>query len=137
MPDDGAKDLVVRKELSLNLNFSFLNWILLLLTSSSYPIFLTRLGGPRSRPYRGSVPNAEYASKLEYLDILVKTIDISELVGIRCGDRQMLSTCNGMNVCEECSLFYRYIYISWNSEFLQVNFETLITRLLFIINISF
>ena len=37
---------------------------------------------------RGSVPNAEYAPKLKYLDILVKTIDISELVGVRCGDRQ-------------------------------------------------
>ena len=51
------------------------------------------------------MPNAEYAPKLEYLDILVQTIDISELVGDRCGDRQMLSTCNRMNVCEECSLF--------------------------------
>ena len=51
------------------------------------------------------MPNAEYAPKLEYLDILVKTIDISELVGIRCGDRQMISTCNRMNMCEECSLF--------------------------------
>ena len=47
------------------------------------------------------MPNAEYAPKLEYLDILVKTIDISDLVAIRCGDRQMLSTCNRMNVCEE------------------------------------
>ena len=54
------------------------------------------------------MPNAEYAPKLEYLDILVKTIDISELVDDRCGDRQMLSTCNRMNVCEECSWFYRY-----------------------------
>ena len=67
--------------------------------------------------YRGSVPNAEYAPKLEYLDILVKTINISELVGVRCGDRQMLSTCKRMNVCEECSLFYSYIYISRNSDF--------------------
>ena len=37
--------------LSLNLNFSFLNRILLLVISSSYPIGLMRLGGPRSRPY--------------------------------------------------------------------------------------
>ena len=39
------------KRLSLNLNFSFLNRISLLLILSSYPIVLTRLGGPRSRPY--------------------------------------------------------------------------------------
>ena len=39
------------ERLSLNLNFSFLNRILLLLISSSYPIVLTRLGGPHSRPY--------------------------------------------------------------------------------------
>ena len=37
--------------LSLNLNFSFLYRILLLLISSSYPIVLTRLGGPCSRSY--------------------------------------------------------------------------------------
>ena len=43
--------LWLAKRLSLNLNFSFLNWISLLLISSSYPIVLTRLGGPRSRPY--------------------------------------------------------------------------------------
>ena len=43
--------LVVSKALSLNLNFSFLNRIWLLLISSSYPIVLTRLGVPRSRPY--------------------------------------------------------------------------------------
>ena len=43
--------LCLAKCLSLNLNFSFLNWILLLLISSSYPIVLTRLGGPLSRPY--------------------------------------------------------------------------------------
>ena len=53
------------------------------------------------------------------------------------GDRQMLSACNRMNVCEECSLFYSYIYISWNSEFLQVNLETLIAHLLFITNTPF
>ena len=69
------------------------------------------------------MPNAEYAPKLEYLDILMKTVDISELVGVRCGDRQMLSTCNRMNVCEECSLFYSYIYISWNSEFFASKFR--------------
>ena len=39
------------KRLSLNLNFSFLNRISLLLISSSYPLVLTRLGGTRSRPY--------------------------------------------------------------------------------------
>ena len=33
---------------------------------------------------RGSVPSAEYAPKLEYLDILVKKIDISELVDGMC-----------------------------------------------------
>ena len=43
--------LRLAKCLSLNLNFSFLNWISLFLISSSYPIVLTRLGGPRSRPY--------------------------------------------------------------------------------------
>ena len=67
---------------------------------------------------RGSVPNVEYAPKLEYLDILVKMVHFSELVDVRGEDRQMLSTCNRMNVCEECSLFYIYIYISWNSDFL-------------------
>ena len=44
--------LWLAKCLSLNLNFSFLNRISLLLISSSYPIVLTKLGGPRSRPYR-------------------------------------------------------------------------------------
>ena len=39
------------KALSLNLNFRFRNQISLLLISSSYPIALTRMGGPRSRPY--------------------------------------------------------------------------------------
>ena len=39
--------LWLAKRLSLNLNFSFLNRISLLLISSSYPIVLTRLGGPR------------------------------------------------------------------------------------------
>ena len=39
------------KSLSLNLNFSFLNRISLLVISNSYPVVLTRLGGPRSRPY--------------------------------------------------------------------------------------
>ena len=44
--------LWLSKRLSLNLNFSFLNRISLLLISSSYPIIvLTRLGGPRSTPY--------------------------------------------------------------------------------------
>ena len=43
--------LWLAKRFSLNLNFSFLNRISLLLISSSYPIVLTRLGGPRSRPY--------------------------------------------------------------------------------------
>ena len=68
------------------------------------------------------MPNAEYAPKLEYLDILAKTIDISELVGVRCGDRQMLSNCNRMNVYEQCSLLYSYIYISCNSEFFASKF---------------
>ena len=49
LPDDSTGGLVVSKALSLNLNFSFLNWILLLLISSSYPICLTRLGGPSFR----------------------------------------------------------------------------------------
>ena len=44
------RGLVVSKMLSLNLNFSFLNQISLLLISSGYPIGLTRLGGPHSRP---------------------------------------------------------------------------------------
>ena len=43
--------LWLAKRLSLNLNFSFFNRNSLLLESSSYPIVLTRLGGPRSRPY--------------------------------------------------------------------------------------
>ena len=43
--------LWLAKHLSLNLNFSFRNRISLLLISSSYPIVLTRLGGPRSRSY--------------------------------------------------------------------------------------
>ena len=37
---------MVSKALCLNLNISFLNWISLLLISSSYRIVLTRLGGP-------------------------------------------------------------------------------------------
>ena len=36
---------------------------------------------------RGSVPNAEYASKLEYLDILVSMVDISELQSIQRKDK--------------------------------------------------
>ena len=51
LPDGSTGGLVVSKVLSLNLNFSFLNRISLLLISSSYSIGLTRLGGPRSRPY--------------------------------------------------------------------------------------
>ena len=43
--------LWLAKHLSLSLNFSFLNRISLLLITSSYPIVLTRLGGPRSTPY--------------------------------------------------------------------------------------
>ena len=49
--NESAGSLVVSKVLSLNLNFSFLNWISLLLVSKSHPIVLTRLGGPCSRPY--------------------------------------------------------------------------------------
>ena len=45
------RGLVASKALSLNLNFSFVNRISLLLISSSYPIVLTRLGGSRSRSY--------------------------------------------------------------------------------------
>ena len=41
--------LWLAKRIYLNLNFCFLNRISLLI-SSSYPIVLTRLGGPRSRP---------------------------------------------------------------------------------------
>ena len=40
--------LWLAKRLSFNLNFSFLNRISLLLIWSSYPIVLTRLGGPLS-----------------------------------------------------------------------------------------
>ena len=43
--------LWLAKCLSLNLNFSFLNWILLLFISSGYPIVIMRLGGLHSRPY--------------------------------------------------------------------------------------
>ena len=43
--------LWLAKRLSLHLNFSFLNWISLLFILSSYPIVLTMLGGPCSRPY--------------------------------------------------------------------------------------
>ena len=39
------------KRLPLNLHFSFFKWISLLLISSSYPLILTRLHGPHSRPY--------------------------------------------------------------------------------------
>ena len=42
--------LWLAKRLSLNLNFSFLNQISLVLISSIYEIILTRLGGPRSGP---------------------------------------------------------------------------------------
>ena len=51
LSDDSIGGLVVSKALSLNFNFSFLNRISLLLISSSYPVVITRLGGPRSRPY--------------------------------------------------------------------------------------
>ena len=44
-------DLVVSEAPSLNLSFNFLIQILLLLISRSYPIVLTRLGGPRFRSY--------------------------------------------------------------------------------------
>ena len=47
LPDDSAGGLVVSKALSLNLNFRFVNWISLLHILISYPIALTRLGGPR------------------------------------------------------------------------------------------
>ena len=33
------------------------------------------------------MPNAEYAPKREYLDILVKTVDISELIDVRVGTK--------------------------------------------------
>ena len=49
LSDDSTGGLVVTKALSLNLNFSFLSRISLLLISSSYPIVLTKLGEPRSR----------------------------------------------------------------------------------------
>ena len=51
LPDGSTGSLVVNKAVSLNLNFSFLNRISLLLTSSSYPIVLTSLGKLRSRPH--------------------------------------------------------------------------------------
>ena len=53
LPDDstGALWLEKRVSLKLNLNFSFINRISLLLISSSYPIILTGLDGPRFRPY--------------------------------------------------------------------------------------
>ena len=50
LSDGSTGGSLVSKLLSLNFNFSFLNRISLLLISSSYPIVLTRLGGPRSRP---------------------------------------------------------------------------------------
>ena len=43
--------LWLAKHLFLNLNFSFLNRISLLLIPNRYPIVLMRLGGPRSRTY--------------------------------------------------------------------------------------
>ena len=52
LPDGSTGGLVVSKALSLNFNFSFLNRISLLLISSSYPIILTRLGGPLPDPIR-------------------------------------------------------------------------------------
>ena len=51
LSDGSTGDFVVSKALIPQLYFSFLNRISLLLISSSYPIVLTRLGGPRSRPY--------------------------------------------------------------------------------------
>ena len=49
--DGSTEGLVVSKSLYLNLNFSCINRISLLLISNSYTIVLTRMGGPRSRPY--------------------------------------------------------------------------------------
>ena len=66
--------------------------------------------------------NAKYAPKMEHIHILVKTVVISELIGIKSGDRQLLSTCDRKRVCGECSLFYSYIYISWNSDFFAGKF---------------
>ena len=51
LPDDSTGFLVVSKALFLYLNLRFLNRISLLLIWSSYSIVLTRLGGPRSKPY--------------------------------------------------------------------------------------
>ena len=50
LPDRSTGDLVVSKAF-LNFKISFVNRISLLLISSIYPIGLTGLGGPRSRPY--------------------------------------------------------------------------------------
>ena len=46
-----CRGFVVRKTLSLNLNASFLSRFSLLLISSNYVLVLTRMGGPRPRPY--------------------------------------------------------------------------------------
>ena len=51
LPDDNEEALVASKALSLTSNFSFVDRMSLLLISNSYTIVLTRLYGPRSRPY--------------------------------------------------------------------------------------
>ena len=51
LPDGSTGGLVVSKALSLNLNFSFLNRISLLLISSSCLVVLTWLNGSRSGSY--------------------------------------------------------------------------------------
>ena len=84
------------------------------------------------------MPNAEYAPKLEYLDILVKMVDISELVAVVCvgTDRCFLLAIELM--CVKSAICFTVIFIFLGILiFLQVNFETFIKRLLFIINTSF
>ena len=58
--------LRLAKQLSLNLNFSFLNRISLLLISSSYSIALTRLGGPHSRPYTSRKINIHIHTNIHF-----------------------------------------------------------------------
>ena len=78
------------------------------------------------------MPKAEYAPKLEYLDILVKMFDISELVDVMCvgTDRCFLHVIERM--CVKNAVCFTVIFIFLGILiFLQVNFVTFIKRLLF------
>ena len=79
LPDGSPGSLVVSKVLSHNHNFSFHNQILLLLTSSSYPIVLTGLGGPyiprKMSMYKCNRSTSAYYDILQFTNIIINIIN--------------------------------------------------------------